>query len=451
MMAHLVDRGVDVFRLNFSHGSHEKHAERLEHIRTIEDRVGRPIGVFADLQGPKLRIGRFTDESITLETDDCFRLDLSNEPGDTARAPLPHPEVFAVLRPGAILLLDDGKVQLEVTSCGRDYADTRVVTGGRLSNNKGLNLPGTTLGLSPITEKDRRDLHFALEIGIGLIALSFVQRPEDVEEAKRLIDGRAHLIAKVEKPSAVERLDEIVDLADAIMIARGDLGIELPAETVPRIQKRIVHACRQAGKPVIVATQMLDSMVTMPTPTRADVSDVANAVYEGADAVMLSAETAVGDYPTRVIEMTDRIIRQTEADPLFGEMLEAGRPSPRPTPADTISESARAAAETLNASAIVTFTTSGATAARAAQRRPNVPIIALTPSRPVARSLSLVWGIHAVVVKSMSDYEEMEATAIEIATQAGFGRKGDHLVLTAGLPLQKSGDTNIMRLLRLDS
>jgi pyruvate kinase len=449
-LATLFQAGADVFRFNFSHGTHEEHAQRLQIVRALEDKVGRPVGVFADLQGPKLRVGQFADTRVMLEAGSTFRLDLSEEPGSAQRAPLPHPEIFAALRPGAELLLDDGKVQLEVNACGADFAETRVLSGGPLSNNKGVNLPNVMLDVSPLTEKDRRDLEFALDIGIGLIALSFVQRPEDVKEIQRLISGRAHLIAKLEKPSAIERLEDIVDLSDAVMVARGDLGVELPPETVPAIQKRIIRTCRQVGKPVIVATQMLDSMITSPTPTRAEASDVANAVYEGADAVMLSAETAIGEHPVRVVAMMDRIIKQTENDPAYPELLNAGQAKSKRTMEDTITASARQASITLAASAIVTFTTSGATALRAARWRPPVPILALTPSASVARILALVWGIYAVEVDVMDDYEDMETMAVRRASEAGFARSGDTLVITAGLPLQTSGVTNIMRLLHIE-
>jgi pyruvate kinase len=449
MLARLFQAGADCFRFNFSHGSHEEHAARLRLVRKLEERVGRPIGVVADLQGPKLRIGRFTDSSILLEADNRFRLDLVDEPGAAERVQLPHPEIFAALRPGAELLLDDGKVQLEVTACGPDFADTKVLIGGPLSNNKGVNLPDVVLNVSPLTEKDRRDLAFALDIGIGLIALSFVQRPADIQEARRLIDGRAHLMAKLEKPTAVEHLEEIVDMSDGVMVARGDLGVELPPETVPAIQKRIVRSCRKAGKPVVVATQMLDSMVTSPTPTRAEASDVANAVYEGADAVMLSAETAVGKHPVRVVEMMDRIIRQTEADPAYPELLNAGLAKPRATTSDTIMESASQACMTLPAVAIVTYSSSGATALRAARRRPAVPILALTPDADVARSLAAVWGIYAMEAERTESYVDMESLAVEIAAAEGFARNGDMLVITAGLPLQTSGGTNVMRLVKV--
>lgn len=320
---------------------------------------------------------------------------------------------------------------------------------GTLSNNKGVNVPDVVVDLSPLTEQDRRDLEFALDIGISLIALSFVQRPEDAAEAKQLIAGRAHLISKLEKPSAIDELEEIVDLTDAVMVARGDLGVELPPETVPAIQKRIIRACRQAGKPVIVATQMLDSMITAPTPTRAEASDVANAVYEGADAVMLSGETAVGKYPVLAVKMMERIIKHSEADPVYPELLNAGQVQPKRTTADTITESASRASATLPTAAIVTFTSSGATALRAARRRPPVPILALTPSLRVARDLAGVWGIHALEVAVLDDHVDMEALAVKIAFEESFAINGDHLVITAGLPLQTMGPTNVMRLVQV--
>ncbi len=447
----LFHAGADVFRFNFSHGTHAEHAARLGTVRNVEKRVGRPIGVFADLQGPKLRVGNFAAGPVRLETGQRFRLDLSDDPGDSRRVPLPHPEIFAALRPGSELLVDDGRLRLEVIANGSDFADTRVAVGGPLSDNKGVNLPNVMLDVSPLTEKDRRDLEFALSLGFDAIALSFVQRPEDVEEARRLIDGRARLISKLEKPSAVEHLDEIIRLTDAVMVARGDLGVELPPETVPAIQKRIVRASRRAGRPVIVATQMLDSMIRSHTPTRAEASDVATAVYEGADAVMLSAETAVGDHPALVAGMMDRIIRHTENDPAYRDMIRAGQARPAATMADTITESASQASQTLPAAAIVTFTSSGSTAVRAARARPLVPIVGLTPSPRVARELTLVWGVHAVQVKELDDYEHMEAVAVRHALDAGIAVAGDNLVITAGLPLHVAGVTNVLRLARIES
>jgi len=405
--------------------------------------------VFADLQGPKLRVGTFETGKVHLEFGDHFRLDLVDEPGNSDRAPLLHPEIFAALRPGTVLLLDDGRVRLEVANCCPDFADSRVVVGGPLSSHKGVNLPDVTLDVSPLSEKDRRDREFALSIGFDAIALSFVQRPEDVEEAQRLVAGRAKLISKLERPCAVEHLEEILHVTDSVMVARGDLGVELPSETVPAIQKRIIRASRQAGRPVIVATQMLDSMITSHTPTRAEASDVATAVYEGTDAVMLSAETAIGDNPSRVVDMMDRIIRHTESDPMYRDTLNAGQTRPTATMADTITEAASKALETLPASAIVTFTSSGSTAVRAARTRPMALILALTPSLQVARELSLVWGLHAVQVEELDDYEDMEVVAVRNAMEAGVAVVGDNLVITAGLPLHIAGVTNIMRLVRV--
>ncbi len=442
----LFEAGADVFRLNFSHGSRDEHAARHRIIRALERRHRRPIGVFADLQGPKLRLGTFAQGRVQLQPGADFRLDLEERPGDSRRAPLPHPEIFAVLRPGAELMLDDGKVRLQVTGCGTDFADTRVLIGGPLSNHKGVNLPDVVLAVSPLTAKDRSDLAFALDLGIDLVALSFVQRPEDLIEARELIGGRAGLLAKLEKPSAIEHLYRIVDLADAMMVARGDLGVEMPPEDVPVLQKRIVRACRYAGKPVVVATQMLDSMVRSPTPTRAEASDVATAVYEGADAVMLSAETAIGAHPAAAVEMMDRIIKRVERDPPYRSILDAVHVTPETTPSDAITAAARSVAETVSAAAIVTFTTSGSTTLRASRERPPVPILALTPKGGTARNLKLAWGVHTVEVDGFEDLDAMVAAAIRCAREAGLVAGGERLVVTAGLPLGTPGMTNMLRI-----
>lgn len=449
-IARLFEAGADVFRLNFSHGTHDEHADRFHMIRRVEQRYGRPIGIFADLQGPKLRLGTFADGRIKLATDDTFRLDLSDEPGNQQRAPLLHPEIFEALRPGTDLLLDDGKVRLEVVECGSDFADTRVAVGGALSNHKGVNLPNVLLDVSPLTEKDRKDLEFALHLGIGLVALSFVQRPEDIVEAKELIGDRAKLIAKLEKPSAIEHLYEIVDLTDGIMVARGDLGVEMPPQEVPVLQKRIIRACRYAGKPVIVATQMLESMIISPTPTRAEASDVATAVYEGADAVMLSGETAAGDYPVEAVKMMEDIIESVERDPQYRTVLDAVLVKPEPTNSDAITAATRKVAETISAAAIVTYTASGSTTLRATRERPSVPILALTPKRRTARDLTVAWGVHSLQVGDFHHFDEMIAEAVRRAAEVGLVKAGDSLVLTAGLPLGVPGMTNVLRIVVVD-
>ena len=377
----LFDAGVDVFRLNFSHGSHDQKRALFEDIRRIEAETGRPIGILADLQGPKLRLGDFADGTVELAAGDTFRLDLDPAPGDRRRAPLPHPEIFAAIEPGTDLLLDDGKVRLRITDCGADFAETEVVVGGTLSNHKGVNVPQAVLPISAITEKDRADLSFALEHGADWIALSFVQRPDDVAEGRKLVGNAAGLMVKLEKPAAIGRLDEIIELADALMVARGDLGVEMPPEDVPSVQKQVIHACRLAGKPVIVATQMLESMVGAPTPTRAEASDVATAVYEGADAVMLSAETAVGHYPVEAVG-DDGPHRPPGAGRTrsISRRSDASRLPPEHTNPDAISAAACQVAATVGAAAIVSFTSSGATALRAARERPGAPILVLTPN-----------------------------------------------------------------------
>jgi len=438
--------GADVFRLNFSHGTHDDHRARLETIRALAKRLKRPIGILADLQGPKLRIGTFAEGKVTLAAGQTFRLDLLDSPGSAERVRLPHPEIFAALKPGTDLLLDDGRIRLTVTHVTRDFAETEVATGGVLSDRKGVNVPGVRLDISPLTKKDRVDLAFALDMGVDWVALSFVQRPDDISEIRKLVDGAAGIVAKLEKPSALDHLDSIVELADAVMVARGDLGVEIPPERVPIAQKRIVSACRAAGKPVIVATQMLESMVTAPAPTRAEASDVATAIYDGADAVMLSAETASGAYPIQAVEMMDRIISSVEGDPQYVLLMEASHRPPEATSADAISAAARQVAHTLKAEAIATFTSSGSTTLRAARERPLVPIICLTPNLQVARRLTLAWGVHAVVDSGITSFTEAVQRASHVAIRDGFAQQGERLVVTAGVPFGRPGTTNSLRI-----
>jgi pyruvate kinase len=446
MIRALFDAGADVFRFNFSHGRHEDHRERFEYVRQVEFERGRPIGVLMDLQGPKLRIGTFADGAIELKAGAPFRLDMSPTPGDKTRAPMPHPEIFKALTPGIELLLDDGKRRLRVESCGEDFAETTVITGGRLSDRKGVNVPGAILPISALTEKDRLDLQFGLDLGVDWVALSFVQRPEDVAEARKLIAGRAAVLIKLEKPAAIEHLDELIDLTDAVMVARGDLGVEMPAEEVPILQKQIISACREAGKPVVVATQMLDSMVHAPTPTRAEASDVATAVYDSADAVMLSAETASGDYPLESVQMMNRIIERVERDPYYRRILNAQRLEPEATAADAISAAATQVAETLSAAAIVTYTTSGSTTLRAARERPYAPILTLTAKIETARRLALAWGTHCVHTEDVHSFSEMVDKACRIAREQDIADKGQRLVVTAGVPFGTPGSTNVLRI-----
>src|SRR5436190_6606587 len=446
MIRSLFLAGVDVFRLNFSHGTHEQHHERLRQIRNVERDVGRPIGVLADMQGPKLRVGTFAHGQVTLVAGSPFRLDLTDQPGDAARAYLPHPEIFAALKPGSNLLLDDGKLRLRVTRCTSTSAETEVVVGGPLSERKGVNVPDAVLPVSALTDKDRRDLEFALELGVEWLALSFVQRPEDLDEARALAKGRARIMTKLEKPSAVERLDEIVEKSDAIMVARGDLGVELPAEKVPTIQRRIVRACRRQGKPVIVATQMLESMISSPVPTRAEASDVATAIYHGADAVMLSAESASGKYPLQAVQMMERILVEVEADPYHRQLLKASQTRAQATSADAICAAMDTIAGLLPVAVIVTYTTSGSTSLRAARERPIPPILSMTPSLATARRLALVWGVHSVQTPDVSDVAEMVAHASRRSVAEEFAKPGDTILISAGMPFGTSGATNLLRI-----
>ena len=445
-IAALAEAGVDVFRLNFSHGTHEEHRTRIDDLRSVEQERKRPIGVLMDLQGPKLRIGEFRMERVGLTRGEAFRLDLDPEKGDQRRVCLPHPEIFATIAPGTELLLDDGKIRLRVERCSTDFAETTIVAGGGLSDHKGVNVPNVVLPIGAMTDKDVRDLMFGLELGVDWVALSFVQRPEDMAEARRLIAGRAALMAKIEKPSAIKCLDKILEHADGIMVARGDLGVEMPPEAVPATQKRVIRACRDAGKPVIVATQMLESMISAPAPTRAEASDVATAVYDGADAVMLSAESAAGEYPVEAVEMMSRIIRSVEGDELYRSYLGAHHAVAERTPADAITLAAGQVAHTMEASCIVTYTTSGATAIRASRERPDRPILGLITRMPTARKLALAWGVHAVFTEDASDLDEMVDKARKYAKKEGFAKPGSTIVITAGLPFGTPGATNLLRI-----
>ena len=444
-------RGVDVFRLNFSHGAQKDHAARIATIRGLEREFGRPIAILADLQGPKLRIGTFGAGPVRLTAGQHFRLDLDPAPGTAERVRLPHPEVFQALAPDQALLLDDGKLRLKVIETGTDYAETVVETGGPLSDRKGLNVPHAVLPLSPLTAKDRDDLRFALDVAVDWVALSFVQRPEDVAEARRLIAGRAYLMVKMEKPQAITHLDELIEMADGMMVARGDHGVEMPAEDVPTLQKRIVRHCRRGGKPVVVATQMLESMITSPTPTRAEASDVATAVFDGADAVMLSAETAAGQYPVEAIAIMDRIARRVERDPLYRAYLDAVHTDPENTAADAITAAARQVAKIVNAAAIVTYTSSGSTTLRAARERPEQPIISLTADLATARRMALCWGVTPMLTGEISSFSEMVNKASRLAAKSGLAEVGQRLVITAGVPFGTPGNTNILRIAWVES
>ncbi|MFI4890101.1 MAG: pyruvate kinase [Steroidobacterales bacterium] len=441
--------GVDVFRLNFSHGTPEDHSARVAIIRNLEKETGRPIGIMADLQGPKHRVGLFVDGAVTLVAGQKFRFDLDQAPGDDTRVSLPHPEIFAVLAPGSQLLLDDGRLRLTVERCGKDFAETTVVDGGRLSEHKGVNVPGAVLPLTSLTPKDHADLDLALDLGVDWVALSFVQRPEDVTEARAIIGDRAYIIAKLEKPAAVERLEEIIAVSDALMVARGDLGVELPAERVPAIQKRIIRSCRRVGKPVVVATQMLESMVVSPVPTRAEASDVATAIYDGADAVMLSAESAAGKYPVEAVGMMNRIIEQVETDPLYRQLIDASHSPAAPGQVDVagaVCAAMRDIVALLHASAIVCYSRSGHTSLGAARERPESPILSLSPILPTARRLALAWGIHSIHIADVADVKEMTAVARDVARRERFAESGQTIVAIAGVPFGIPGTTNLIRI-----
>ncbi len=446
MIEKLFVAGVDVFRINMSHTSHALLKELHGHIRNIESKVNRPIGILADLQGPKIRIGTFRDKEVQIRAGETFTFDTDLTPGDSKRVHLPHPEIFASVKVGDFLLLNDGRLRVEITGVSPSRLETVIIFGGTLSNRKGVNLPNTLLPIPALTEKDRADLEAAAGIGVDWIALSFVQRPEDVSEARELIAGRAGVMAKIEKPSALLCLEDILKVSDGIMVARGDLGVELPLETVPARQKQLTRAARRAGKPVVVATQMLESMIIEPVPTRAEVSDVATAVYEGADAIMLSAESAAGAWPEKAVATMDKIAQSAEGDSFYRGIMNAQRNDPQPTTADAISTAARSISETLDVAAIVSYTESGSTAMRVARERPNVPIITLTPIPATARRLALAWGQHCVLTPNANDLEHMIETACQFASSEGFAEEGQRIIITVGVPLGSPGSTNMLRI-----
>ena len=446
MLKALLLAGVDTFRLNFSHGTQSDHATVHAAIRRLEQDVGRPIGILVDLQGPKLRLGSFAEGSTQLKNGQSFILDSDKTPGDNSRVQLPHPEILAALRPGHALLLDDGKVRLIAEETSPERAVTRVVIGGKMSDRKGVSLPDTDLPVSAMTPKDRADLEAALPEGIDWVALSFVQRAEDVIEAKKMIRGRAAVMAKIEKPQAIDRLADIIDAADALMVARGDLGVELPLERVPSLQKQMIRMARRAGRPVVVATQMLESMIQAPVPTRAEVSDVATAVYEGADAIMLSAESAAGKFPVEAVSTMNRIGEEVERDPTYRSVINAQRVDPEATVGDAIADAARQIAETLDLSAIICWTSSGSTGIRVARERPKVPVVAITPNLVTGRKLSVVWGVHCVVAEDAHDLDDMVDRAGSIAFRDGFAKAGQRVIIVAGVPLRAPGTTNMLRI-----
>jgi pyruvate kinase len=445
-IARLFEAGADVFRINMSHSSHDRMRELVAAIRAVERDHNRPVGILVDLQGPKLRVGTFAGGSVTLDNGATFTLDADAAAGDAARVHLPHPEIFAGIEPGHALLLDDGKVRLVATEKTNERIVTRVEVGGRLSDRKGVSLPDTVIPFSALTPKDRSDLDAALDAGIDWIGLSFIQRPDDIAEAKKITRGRAAVMAKIEKPQAVLRIDEIMDLTDAIMVARGDLGVEMPLEKVPGIQKQLTRAARRAGKPVVVATQMLESMISSPVPTRAEVSDVATAIFDGADAVMLSAESAAGQFPVEAVATMNRIAEEVESEDTYHTIMRAQHAEPEATGADAIAAAARQIAETLDLSAVICWTFSGSTGLRVARERPQVPIVAISPNLATGRKLSVAWGIHCVVAEDARDQDDMVSRACRIAFQDGFAKAGRRVIIVAGVPLGTPGATNMIRI-----
>jgi pyruvate kinase len=446
MIARLFEAGADVFRINMSHTPHDKMRALVAAIRAVEAEQGRPIGILVDLQGPKLRVGAFAQDAVMLKAGETFVLDSDPAPGNAERVCLPHPEILAALEPHHTLLLDDGKIRLTTLEVASSRVVTKVVVGGKLSSRKGVSLPDTTIAASALTAKDHSDLEAALDAGIDWVGLSFIQRAEDIADAKKITRGRASVMAKIEKPQAVGRIRDIFDLTDAIMVARGDLGVEMPLEKVPGVQKQLTRIARHAGKPVVVATQMLESMIANPVPTRAEVSDVATAIFEGADAVMLSAESAAGQYPVEAVAMMNRIAIEVENDPTYRSIIQAQRAEPEATGADAIAAATRDIAETLELSAIACWTFSGSTVLRVARERPKSPIVAISPNLSTGRRLSVVWGVHCVVAEDARDLDDMVERACRLSFKEGFARTGQRIIIVAGVPLRTPGATNMVRI-----
>lgn len=445
----LFQAGADIFRLNFSHGTHSDHRKRVFHIRQYEKRLGRPIAILGDLQGPKIRIGTFKKKSITLVNNQKFELDLDPEPGNEKRVFLPHPEIFKSVKKNTKVLIDDGKILLNIIGVNSEKITTEVLNGGKISNMKGVNIPDTLIKMSSLTKKDIKDLEFCLDLSLDYVALSFVQKAKDLIDLKKHIGSQTGIMAKFEKPLAIKRMDEILFHCDAAMVARGDLGVEMPPEEVPIIQKRIVQSCRDFGKPVVVATQMLDSMINSPSPTRAEASDVATAVFDAADSLMLSAETASGKFPVQSVQIMDRIIRGVENDDSYRQILESKKITLEETTSDAISSAASQVVKTVLAKAIFTYTRSGATAKRAARERPTVPIIGLSPDRITARQLALIWGVHTIHALEPKSFSGMIENACDLAKKEGIVKRGDYVVVTAGAPIGVSGSTNNLRIAKI--
>jgi pyruvate kinase len=440
--------GADVFRLNMSHSRPPHDVIKKLHgaVRATEAKFGRPIGILCDLQGPKFRVGEMEGAKQALVAGTTFRFDQTESPGSASRAFLPHPEIFAAIEPGHVLLLDDGKIRMQVIDKKADAIDAKVLVPGPLGSRKGVSMPDTILPISPITEKDKADLDFALRLGVDWVALSFVQRGEDVALARQMIGHGAAIMSKIEKPSAIADLDAIVAQSDGLMVARGDLGVEMPVERVPGLQKRITRAARAAGKPVVVATQMLESMIAAPVPTRAEVSDVATAVFDGADAIMLSAESAAGQYPVEAVDMMNRIAVEAESDPSYDVLVHATRTPPQATGADAIAAAAHAVADTLKLAGIICYTATGSTALRVARERPGLPVIGLTPVLGTARRLAMAWGVHCVLTSDPENQADMVRKACRIAFDEDFVRAGEGVIITAGVPLGSPGATNMIRI-----
>ena len=445
----LISSGVDAFRINCSHTTESQFESYIKNIRKVEKKLKKPIGILIDLQGPKLRIGEI-ENNIPLKRGQKLLFINSKKSSKSNEVPLPEEKVFKSIKVNHPIFIDDGKIKLKVLKVYKNIIETKVLLEGVLKSKKGINLPETVLKNSALTSKDKKNVKKGIELGVDWIALSFIQSPEDIKDLRKICKKNVSIMAKIEKPTALNHINKITELADGLMIARGDLGVELPIQDVPSWQKRIIREARMQGKPVVVSTQMLESMITSKTPTRAEVSDVATAVFEGSDAVMLSAESAIGDNPELAVKMMDKIAHSVEKNPNYSSILSAQlEETPDSTP-DAIATAARSLASELNSPIIVCYTESGSTGIKVSRVRPKQMILTVTPIIKTARKLTLVWGVKCIVQKDANNLEQMIRMTKAYSKKEKIIKIGEKMVITAGLPLKKLGTTNLIRVIKVD-
>lgn len=452
VITELLKVGLDVARINFSHGTYKEHSRYINTLRLMAKQLGLPVAIMQDLPGPKDRTGKVKKGGVMLKAGDDFILTTRQVLGDEHQVSVDLPDFPKHVKLGDMVFLSDGTIKLEIVAISSSDIKCKVIAGGRLGDNQGVNVPGANLGVTSITEDDWRHLDFGVKHIVDFVAISFVKEAEDILKVRRFLREKgatSMLIAKIERREALDNLDEILEVTDGVMVARGDLGIDIPIQKVPIAQKQIIQKCNRLGKPVIVATQMLESMVDAPRPTRAEVTDVANAIFDGADAVMLSEETAIGQYPVEAVSMMAQVAFEAEAALPYDEILINKGKDLQPQTDDAISYAACHTAHQLGAAAIIAFTSSGSTARRVARYRPEVPILAITPSQVTMRQLLLSWGVRSFRVAAASKIADLFAQGAKIAKESGLAKDGDLVVITGGVPVGISGSTNLLKVERI--